>query len=65
MIIKCKYFYYLLLSLIQSVRQSEDLPVTEGIKFERAIFQPLMFTKSVTEGVSAFLQKRKPDFKNL
>ena len=31
-----------------------------GIAYERKIFYPLFDTQGVTEGVGAFVQKRKP-----
>ena len=37
----------------------------DGIAFEREIFYPLYDTPGVKEGVSAFIEKRKPNMLDL
>ena len=41
-----------------------ELPTTEGVKFERRLFQGLFGTADQKEGMSAFVEKRAPDFKD-
>jgi len=36
----------------------------EGLRFERRVFSSLFATLDQKEGMSAFAEKRKPDFKN-
>lgn len=49
----------------ECIRASEELSLTEGNKFERNLFNLLLDEKCSKEGIGAFLNKRKPDFKNL
>ena len=37
----------------------------DGIALERSLFFPLYDTKGMQEGVSAFVEKRKPNMKDL
>ncbi len=46
----------------ESINRAEML--SEGILFERRLFQSLFGTEDQKEGMAAFLEKRKPDFKN-
>ncbi|MBW3696668.1 enoyl-CoA hydratase [Vibrio sp. T187] len=48
-------------SLIQNTRYS---PLNQGLMKERELFVKLFDTQDQTEGVNAFLQKRKPEWKN-
>lgn len=45
-----------------AVNASVDFPLHQGEQFERAIFYPLFTTEGAKEGISAFVEKRKPDF---
>lgn len=38
------------------------MSLNNGLDYERSLFNPLLNTKGKVEGVSAFLEKRKPDF---
>jgi len=49
----------------KAIKAADDLGVTEGLKYEKAVFQPLFSTKSAKEGVTAFMEKRPPNFKDL
>ncbi|WP_245568246.1 enoyl-CoA hydratase-related protein, partial [Nocardia jiangxiensis] len=36
----------------------------EGLRFERRVFHSLFATEDQTEGMTAFVEKRAPDFTN-
>ena len=48
-------------TLIHSAR---DKAIGDGLKGERDLFVDLFSTEDQKEGVNAFLEKRKPDWKN-
>lgn len=54
-----------LISAKRSVNASQELPLAEGIRYERTLFYPLFSTRGAKEGVTAFLEKRKADFRNM
>ncbi|MGB6231119.1 MAG: enoyl-CoA hydratase [Litorimonas sp.] len=41
-----------------------EMSLAQGIRFERRMFQSLFTTEDQTEGMNAFIEKRKPHFKN-
>ena len=41
------------------------MTLTQGLDYERDVFYSLMNTKAKKEGVSAFVNKKKPNFKGL
>ncbi len=47
----------------QAINKAYELGVTEGIEFERQLFYQLFSTQDKDEGMRAFLEKRKPDFR--
>ncbi|HET7657348.1 MAG TPA: enoyl-CoA hydratase-related protein [Bacillales bacterium] len=47
----------------ESVNKAVDHSLYEGMQFERKNFSILFSSKDQKEGMSAFLEKRKPDFK--
>ena len=47
----------------QAVLKSANLPLDEGLDFERKSFWLLFASEDRTEGMKAFLEKRKPQFK--
>lgn len=47
----------------EAVRASEKLPLGEGIVYERDLFCLAFSTEDKTEGVDAFLNKRKPEWR--
>lgn len=47
----------------ECVRAAWRMPLDEGLKYEKAWFGLLFSTDDMSEGVSAFLEKRKADFK--
>lgn len=46
----------------QAVMKAEELPLAEGVLYERALFHRLFGTRDQHEGMTAFLEKRRPDF---
>ncbi len=48
----------------ESINRAQEMPLAEGLLFERRLFQSLFATQDQKEGMAAFLEKRKPDFKN-
>ncbi len=53
-----------LMAAKEMVARALELPTTEGVKFERRLFQGLFGTQDQKEGMSAFSEKRAPDFKD-
>ncbi|KAL3772602.1 hypothetical protein ACHAWO_003657 [Cyclotella atomus] len=48
----------------EAVNVAEETSLAEGLRFERRMFHALFATKDQKEGMSAFLEKRKPEFTN-
>lgn len=48
----------------EMVGRALELPTTEGVRFERRLFQGLFGTADQKEGMNAFVEKRSPDFKD-
>jgi enoyl-CoA hydratase len=48
----------------EAVNRSYQTTLAEGILFERRVFHSSFATEDQAEGMAAFLEKRKPDFKN-
>ncbi len=48
----------------ESVNRSYETTLAEGVRFERRLFHSCFATEDQTEGMAAFAEKRKPDFKN-
>ncbi len=48
----------------EAVNRSFEIPLTDGIAFERHLFHSLFATDDKNEGMAAFLGKRKAEFKN-
>ncbi|XP_062508692.1 enoyl-CoA hydratase, mitochondrial-like [Corticium candelabrum] len=46
----------------EAVNQSQELPLSEGLKFERRVFQSSFATNDRKEGMKAFVEKRKANF---
>ena len=48
----------------ESVNRAFESPLQEGLLFERRTFHSNFGMSDQKEGMAAFLEKRKPDFKN-
>jgi enoyl-CoA hydratase len=48
----------------ESVNRSYETTLTEGIRFERRVFHAMFATADQKEGMTAFVEKRKPKFSN-
>jgi enoyl-CoA hydratase len=49
---------------LKAVKAVDNMPLTEGLKFEADLFALCCGTEDFKEGTAAFLEKRKPAFKN-
>jgi enoyl-CoA hydratase len=47
----------------EAIGRSFETPLAEGLRFERLLIQALFSTTDQKEGMKAFIEKRKPDFK--
>jgi len=48
----------------EMVNRAYETTLAEGIRFERRLFHSMFATKDKAEGMAAFIDKRKPDFKD-
>ena len=48
----------------QVVRSAFDLPLAEGAKLERKMFHAMFALEDQKEGMTAFVEKRPPNFQN-
>jgi enoyl-CoA hydratase len=52
------------MAIKEAVNRAYEVPLTEGVRFERRLFQAGFGTADQKEGMSAFVEKRKPKFNN-
>ncbi|NOX84123.1 MAG: enoyl-CoA hydratase [Alphaproteobacteria bacterium] len=48
----------------ESVDRAFETTLSEGVRFERKVFHSVFSTEDQKEGMAAFIEKRKPSFKN-
>ena len=48
----------------EAVNAAFEMPLAEGIRFERRVFHSLFATADQKEGMAAFIAKRPPKFEN-
>ena len=52
------------LMIKEAVNRAYETTLAEGVRFERRVFHSLFATEDQKEGMKAFVEKRKPDFKD-
>jgi enoyl-CoA hydratase len=60
----CEYSLPAVMMAKESVNRAYEMPLAEGMLFERRMFHSLFATEDQKEGMDAFVSKRKPAFKN-
>ena len=60
----CEYSLPVVMAAKESVNRAYETTLNEGVLFERRIFHSLFATEDQKEGMSAFVEKRKPKFKH-
>jgi enoyl-CoA hydratase len=60
----CGYSLPAVMLAKEAVNRAYESPLAEGVVFERRIFHSLFATEDQKEGMRAFIEKRKPDFRN-
>jgi enoyl-CoA hydratase len=48
----------------ETVNRAQEVPLSEGVRFERRLFLSMFATEDQKEGMNAFIAKRKPEFRN-
>lgn len=48
----------------EAVNAMFEMPLQQGLRFERRLFHSLFASEDQTEGMEAFIAKRTPDFKH-
>ncbi len=52
------------MAIKEMVNRAEQVPLTEGLLFERRLFHSLFATEDQKEGMAAFVEKREPQFRD-
>jgi enoyl-CoA hydratase len=60
----CEYSLPAVMMAKESVNRAYETTLAEGVHFERRLFHSLFATEDQKEGMAAFVEKRKPAFKN-
>jgi enoyl-CoA hydratase len=53
------------LMIKESIARADETSLSEGLRFERRLFHALFATEDQKEGMTAFVEKRKPGFKDV
>jgi enoyl-CoA hydratase len=60
----CDYSQVAVMAAKEAVNRAFEGNLSDGVHFERRLFHALFATADKTEGMTAFLEKRKPVFRN-
>ena len=60
----CSYSQLAVMAAKESVNRAFESGLADGVMFERRLFHALFGTADQKEGMKAFVEKRKPEFKN-
>ena len=60
----CEYSLPVVMAAKESVNRAYESSLNEGVLFERRVFHSLFATEDQKEGMAAFVEKRKPNFKH-
>lgn len=52
------------MAIKESVNQAFEVPLRDGLLFERRLFHSMFATEDQSEGMAAFLEKREPQFRD-
>ncbi len=52
------------MAIKESINRAYEVPLSEGVRFERRLFQAGFGSADQKEGMAAFVEKRQPKFKN-
>ncbi len=52
------------MAIKESINRAYEVPLTEGVRFERRLFQAGFGSADQREGMAAFIEKRQPKFRN-
>ena len=52
------------MAIKESINRAYEVPLTEGVRFERRLFQAGFGSADQREGMAAFVEKRQPKFRN-
>jgi enoyl-CoA hydratase len=48
----------------EAIGRADEMPLSEGLRFERRLFHAMFATEDQKEGMAAFIEKRKPKFRD-
>jgi enoyl-CoA hydratase len=48
----------------EAVGRADETSLSEGLRFERRLFHAMFSTEDQKEGMAAFIEKRKPKFRD-
>ena len=49
----------------KSIKQASNMTMQQGLDYEKAVFYSMLSTRAAKEGISAFINKKKPNFRFL